>query len=163
MGDDGQMILLSALVACLCLFGVIACIAAVDGSTDADSGRLSGHIMENARWAQDCALQKAAFYNSAYPWDSRVEAALRFKSEANSSLDSLASELLKHREIYLFSFNDSLAGEYVAAHPGNGTVNIDGVLVEPASSSARICGCAFDVTAYDGVNAYRASRVANFD
>ncbi len=163
MGDDGQMILLSALVACLCLFGVIACVAAVDGCTYMDSGRLSDDAMENARWAQDCALQKAAFYNSAYPWDSRVEAALRFKSEANSSLDSLASELLKHGEVYRFSFNDSLANDYVAAHPGNGTEDIDGVLVEPAGSSTRICGCAFDVFAYDGVTTYRASRVSTFN
>ena len=162
MGDDGQMILLSALMACLCLLGVIACVAAVDGCTYAESGCLSD-CAENVGWAQDCALQKAAFYNSAYPWDSRAEAALRFKSEAGSSLDSLGSELLKHGEVYRFSFNNSLAGEYVAAHPGNGTVNIDGVLVEPAGSSARICGCAFDAFAYDGVTTYRASRVATFN
>lgn len=162
MGDDGQMILLSALVACLCLFGVVACVAAVDGVSYEESGRLLDDGMENVIWAQDCALRKAAFYNSAYPWDSRAEAALRFKSEASSSLDSLASELLKHGEVYGFSFNDSLAGEYVAAHPGNGTEDISGVLVEPAGSSARICGCAFDVFAYDGVTTYRVSRVVTF-
>jgi hypothetical protein len=162
MGDDGQMILLSALVACLCLFGVIACVAAVDGVSYGESGRLSDDGMENVRWAQDHALQRAAFYNSAYPWEGRVKAALRFKSEANSSLDSLAGELLKHGLVYRFSFNDSLAGDYAASHPGNGTVNIDGVLVEPSGGSARICGCAFDVFAYDGVTTYRACRVATF-
>jgi hypothetical protein len=162
MSDEGQMILLSALVACLCLFGVIACVAAVDGGADAENGLPTGHAMENTRWAQDCALQNAAFYNSAYPWDSRAEAALHFKSEADSSLDSLASELLKHGEVYRFSFNDSLAGEYVAAHPRSGAENIGGVLVEPAGGSARVWGCAFDMFAYDGVTTYRVSRVVTF-
>lgn len=163
MSDDGQMILLSALMACLCLIGVIACVAAVDGGSYEERGYLSRDSMENVRWAQDGALEQAAFYYSVYPWESRVEAALQFKSEANSSLDSLASELLKHGVVYAFSFNDSLASEYEAAHPGNGIVNIGGVLVEPAGGSARICGCAFDVTAYDGITAYRASRVATFN
>lgn len=160
MGDDGQMILLSALVACLCLFGVVACIAAAGGAYGE-----GGHFpdgMENVRWAQDCALGKAAYYNSAYPWDGRGEAASRFKSDAGSSLDSLAGELLKRGEAYVFSFNSSLAGDYLASHPGNGTVNIDGVLVEPSGGSARICGCALDVSVYYGGCVYRESRVLAF-
>ena len=162
MGDDGQMILLAAMVTCLCLIGVVACVAAVDGISYRDNGDLSDRG-DNVAWARDCALQKAAYYNSVYSWDSRAEAALRFKSEANSSLESLGSELLKHGEVYRFSFNDSLAGEYVMAHPGNGTLNIDGVLVERAGNSARIRGCAFDIFAYDGVTTYRASQVATFN
>jgi hypothetical protein len=162
MGDDGQMLLLSALVACLCLFGVLACIAAVDSVPYGRSGCLPDDVMENTRWARDCALERAAFYSSVYPWESRVEAALMFKSEANASLDSLGGELLKHGMVYSSSFNDSLAGEYVEAYPGNGTVNIDGVLVEPEGGTARVCGCAFDVLAYDGVTTYRESRVLTF-
>ncbi len=161
MGDDGQMILLSALVACLCLFGVVACITAVDDGAYADSGHLSNH-RDNTRWAQDLALQRAAFYSSTYPWESREEAALQFKTEANSSLNSLAGELLEHGDVYGFSFNSSLADEYAAAHPEDGIVNIDGVLVEPAGGSASICGCAFDMSVYDGVDACRISRVLSF-
>ena len=161
MGNDGQMILLSALVACLCLFGVVACVAAVDGVPDDGSGHLSCR-MDNVVWARDCALQKAAFYNSAYPWDCHEEAALRFKREVNSSMDSLGSKLLKHGEVYGFTFNGTLAGEYLAAHPGNGTLNVDGVLVERSGGSTRICGCAFDVLIYDGDATYSASQVATF-
>ncbi len=163
MGDDGQMIMLSALAACLCLLGVIACVAAVNDTLYEARGGLSGGGLDNVAWAQDSALRRAALYSSSYPWEGRSEAALWFKSEASSSLDSLAGVLLKHGEVYEFSFNDSLAAGYVASHPGNGTLNIDGVLVEPAGGSARVCGCAYDVFVYDGVTTYRASRVATFD
>jgi len=163
MGDDGQIILLSALVACLCLLGVIACVAAIDSTLYEGRGGLSDGGMDNVVWAQHSALRRAAFYGSAYPWDGRSDAASRFKSEAGPSLDSLAVELLKHGTVYRFLLNDSLAGGYVATHPGNGTMNIDGVIVEPAGGSARVCGCAYDVLVYDGFTTYRASRVATFD
>ncbi len=162
MDDDGQMILLSALVACLCLLAVVACVAAIDDSAYMVNGNLNDH-MDNVEWAQDCALRRAAFYSSTYPWDSRADAALRFKSEANSSMESLAIELLKRGVVYRLSFNASLASDFVAARPGSGIVSADGVLVEPAGGSARICGCAYDVFASDGAATYRASRVATFD
>ncbi len=160
MGDDGQMLLLSALAACLCLFVVAPCVEVADSPYE-ESGHLSENA-ENVRWAQDSALRKAAFYSSAYPWDGREDAALHFRSDAVVSMDSLAGELLKHGVVYRFSFNDSLAGDYVATHPGNGTVNIGGALVEPAGGSVKICGCAYDVWACDGVNKYNASRVELF-
>ncbi|AFC98812.1 hypothetical protein Mtc_0037 [Methanocella conradii HZ254] len=163
MGEEGQMILLSALAACLCLLGVAACIAAIDGTSHMEAGRLSDGGMDNVRWAQDCALQRAALYGSAYPWECRADAALKFKSDADTSMDSLAGELLRHGTIYRFSLNGSLADDYVASNPGNGTLNIDGVLVEHEGGRARICGCAYDAFAYDGVTAYRESRVLTFD
>lgn len=163
MGDSGQMILLSALVVCLCLMGVVACVAAVDDSSFRDSGYLSPGSMDNVIWAQDSALQKTAFYYSAYPWDGRAEAALRFKADANSSMESLSAKLLKHGLAYDFAFNDSLGGEYVARHPGNDTENIGGVLVGYAGGNVKIVGCAFDVIASDGVTTYRLDRVEIFD
>jgi hypothetical protein len=163
MGDDGQMILLSALIACLCLMGVVACVAAVDDSSYNDGRFLSSDSIDNVRWAQDNALQWSAFYYSIYSWDSRAEAAARFKAEANSSMDSLSGVLLKHGLAYLFTYNDSLGGEYAALHPGNGTENIGGVLVEPSRGNVKIRGCAYDVIVDDGVTAYRMSQVKIFE
>jgi hypothetical protein len=161
MGDEGQIILLSAFVACLCLLGVIACVDAVNGAAYEDGGHLAD--MDNAGWARDCALRGAAFYGSACPWEGREVAATRFIAEAGSSMDSLSGVLLKRGEVYHFAFNDSLACEYAATHPGNGTVSLGGVLLEPDGGNARILGCAYDVFAYDGYAAYRESRVATFD
>jgi hypothetical protein len=163
MGDDGQMILLSALVACLCLMGVVACVTAVDDSAYRGNIPFSADMLANARWSQENALERTANYYSAYPWDDRVAAAYGFKSEANASVDSLGLALLKHGEAYQFLYNDSLAGEYAALHPGNGTENVGGVLVERSGNKAMLRGCAYDMAVGDGAITYRVSRVIIFD
>jgi hypothetical protein len=159
MSDEGQMILLSALVACLCLMGVVACVAAVDGPVS-KTGFLSADPMENIRWAGEDSLEKAAFYDSIYPWESRSDAVSRFKADSGHSLDSLALQLLKHGVAYSFVYNDTLASEYAAS---NGLENIGGVLVTPDGARARIAGCAYDAFVNDGVAVYHVCRVANFD
>jgi hypothetical protein len=163
MDGEGQMMILSALVACLCLIGLVACIAAVDSGLYAEAGYLSDGGLDNVRWAQECALEKAAFYSSSYPWESRDEAALKFISDVNASMESLSGELLKHGIIYKFSMNRSLACEYVASHQETGTLNIGGVIVRQEKNKARVCGCAYDAFAYDGVTAYNESRIMVFD
>jgi hypothetical protein len=159
MGDEGQFILLSALVACLCLVGVVSCVAAVNGPA-LKTGYLSADTMENARWAGEDSLGKAAFYDSIYPWESRADAVSRFKADANSSMDSLTLQMLKHGVAYTFRFNDTLAREFAAA---NGLDDIDGVFVVPDGARARIAGCAYDLSADDGDAAYHVVRVATFD
>jgi hypothetical protein len=163
MGDDGQMILLSALVACLCLMGVVACVTALDDTAYRGNMYFSADMLANARWSQENALERTADYYSAHPWDDRVAAAYGFKSEANVSADSLGLALLKHGAAYQFLYNDSLAGEYAALHPGNGTENVGGVLVERSGNKAMLRGCAYDMAVGDGAITYRVSRVIIFD
>jgi len=162
MKDDGQMILLSALVACICLLGVVACITAVDDGHRSRTGYLSADSMENIRWAGDSALKDAAAHNTNDAWEERSKMAEGFEDDVNSSMESLSHALLAHGVAYSFSYNDSLAGEYAMANPGNDTENNGGVLVYRNNGKARLYGCAYDIVADDGAVRYRLSRVAIF-
>lgn len=162
MDDDGQMILLSALLACLCLMGVIACVAAMDDTAYKEKPVLSPDFMSNVMWAQENALGQAA-HHSTHNWDSRANAASDFKAEANASIDSTALALLKHGMAYRFSYNDSLAFEYAALHPDNETVSIGGIIVEKKGGLAMVKGCACDVSVGDGSRSYRVTRIIFFD
>ncbi len=163
MDGEGQMIILSAIAACLCLLGVVACVSAVDGPLNSGAGHLSDGGLDNARWAQGCALERAALYSSSYPWERRDDAAHKFMSDVNASMDSLEGELFRHGIIYKFSLNGSLAGEYVASHQETDTLSIGGVILKREKDNARVYGCAYDVSAFDGVTAYNESRVMVFD
>jgi hypothetical protein len=163
MKDDGQMILLSALIACLCLIGVVACITAVDDGYRSRTGYLSSDSIENIQWARDSALKDAAAYNTNDAWEKRATMALGFENDVNASMESLSYALLKHGVACRFSYNDSLAGEYVTANPGNDTENLGGILVDRNQGRARLYGCAYDMFADDGSTSYRLSRVAIFD
>src|SRR5271157_562624 len=162
MKDDGQMILLSALVACLCLMGVVACITAVDGGHRSNTGYLSTDSMENIQWARDSALKDAAIHNSNDNWGERAKMARGFEEDVNLSMDSLSYVLLIHGVACRFSYNDSLAGEYILANPGNDTENMGGILVDRNKGQARLYGGAYDMVADDGYACYRQSRVAIF-
>ena len=163
MDENGQMILLSALFACLCLMGVIACVTAVDNSAYQARQGFSPDDLLNARWAQESALHKTAIYDSAGSWDERASSAAAFKAGANASAASESIELLKHGVSYRFSFNDSLAADYAAAHQGNGTENIGGVIVEQRGSTAKISGCAYDMEVASHDTSYHLCRVITFN
>ena len=57
MKDDAQMIILSAMVICLCLIGMMACVVSVDTYISSrQSVYLSQDTVDNIQWAQDsCA------------------------------------------------------------------------------------------------------------
>lgn len=162
MGDEGQMILLSALVACLCLFGVVVCVEGVSDVPQSESGYLSSDSVQNILWTQDIALENAASYYSAYPWPARANAITMFKNEADLSMQNLSYSLLKHGAGYRFTYNQSLAGDYLTMHWENDTENIGGVLVKDDNGSESIYGCAYDVAVDDSFSNYQVSRVVIF-
>ena len=162
MDEEGQMILLSALVACICLFGVVACVEAVGDGSPQESRYLSSVSVQNILWTQDTALENAASYYSADPWPKRADAVAMFKNEANLSMQNLSYSVLKHGTGYSFTYNDSLAGDYAASHPENDAENIGGTLVKDNNGSEKICGCAYDVAIDDSFSKYEVSRVVIF-
>lgn len=161
MDDRGQMILLSALLACLCLMGVVACVSAMDYTAYEEVPALSTDYISNAVWAQESALQRTAHYHSSSSWDSRAKAVSEFKAQANKSADSMALVLLKHGVSYRLSYNESLAREYAALH--NDTQGIGGVIVEKKGNEAMLKGSACDITIDDGRTSCLISKVVIFD
>ena len=164
MRDDAQMIILSALVMALCLIGLMACVVSVQSPAVAatHSAYLSGDTLRNVLWAQDSGLSNAASMASIYSWPDRNKAADMFNRQSDTMSEELADNQLKHGVTCDLFFNDSLAGQYIAAHPGDGGVNIGGVLIKQASGKALVYGCAYDLTLSDGVTQYSVSRVRIF-
>lgn len=163
MDGSGQMLLLSALLACLCLLAVVAGVAALRDGVSADGPQFSGVDLANARWAQEAALRKASVYYSSAAWDDRASAAAGFAAEANASSLNASRELLRHGIFYRFAFNDSLAAEYVAARQNDSLEHSGGVLFVRNGNAARVLGCAYDIDARGCDAAYRLSRVVIFD
>ncbi len=163
IGDDAQMIILSAMVICLCLIGVMACIDSVSkGAAMHESAFLSDVAVDNVLWAQDSGLEHAATISSIYAWQERDQAASRFKQESAPVTGGISGYLQKHGTAYRFSYDESAAAEYLAEHPRPEAVNIGGVLIEPYEGNARVYGCAYDVLISDGTTSYTVGRVATF-
>ena len=163
MDDRGQMILLSALFACLCLMGVVTCVMAADNFSYQPDVGFSSDDMINARWAQENALQRTAIYDSTGPWGDRAQAALAFKAGANASANNESTALLSRGVVYRFSFNESLASEYIAAHANNGSENIGGVIMAQSNSTAKVAGCAYDIEVTGRDISYNLSRIITFN
>ena len=161
MDDHGQMIILSALLACICLLGIVACMAALNDGAYASGHDLNEDGLANICWAQESALRRAAAYYSS-AWADRAYAISGFKGSADASAGNTSMVLLKHGVFYRFTFNDSLATECVSAHPGNGWENIGGVIVERNDDTARIKGCAYDMEAQSRGLSYRLSKIVYF-
>jgi len=162
MADEGQMILLSALIACLCMVGVIACISAVCYDPGTGSGYLSADTLDNVLWAQGSALSDAAKHQARDGDNSPKQMALGFMKDVNVSRDSLFHALLRHGVAYEFTFNDSLARNFLSANAGNGREAYEGVIVERHNGSVKIYGCAYDVTVDDGTARYQKSILSVF-
>jgi hypothetical protein len=164
MKDDAQMIILSAMVICLCLIGVMACAASVDPSyiSSRQSVYISQDTVDNVQWAQDSCLSHAATVSSVYGWPERSKAVELFGLRSSPDTSGLSDCLLKHGVSYVFAFNESLAGAYLGTHPEPDAVNMGGVLVKPNSGSVKVYGCAYDACISDGTSTYRESRVTIF-
>ena len=162
MDEAGQMILLSALTACLCLVGVVACMSAVSFTPGDETGYLSADAVDNILWAQDTAISDAALHPTGDPWDERYKSALNFKNHVDRYIDSLSCCLLKHGVAYRFGFNDTLAARTISLHPDKDIENFGGTIVECHNGSTRIYGCAYDVDIEDASTDYKISRVKTF-
>ena len=163
MKDDAQMIILSAMVICLCLIGVMACAVSVDPSySSRQSVYLSQDTVDNVQWAQESCLSHAAAISSIYSWQERSKAAELFCQMSSPDTNGLSDCLLKHGVSYVFTFNESLADAYLGAHQEPDAVNIGGVLVKSNSGSTKVYGCAYYAYVSDGISSYYASRVTIF-
>ena len=163
MKDDAQMIILSAMVICLCLIGMMACVASIDTSVSSrQSVYLSQDTVDNVQWAQDSWLSHAATVSSVYGWQERSKAVDLFCQRSSPEVSGLSDCLLKHGVSYVFRFNESLADKYLNAHPEPDAMSMGGVLVKPNSGNAKIYGCAYDMYISDGTTSYRVSRVTVF-
>jgi hypothetical protein len=163
MKDDAQMIILSAMVICLCLIGVMTCAASVDTCISSrQSIYLSQDTVDNVQWAQDSWLNHAATISSIYGWEERSKAVDLFCQRSSPDASGLSDCLLQHGVSYEFTFNESLAGKYLGAHPAQDAMNVGGVLVKPNSGNAKVYGCAYDAYISDGTTSYHVSRVTMF-
>jgi len=162
MTDDGQMILLSAFIACLCLVSVVACMSAVNYAPGAENRYLSADTLDNILWAQDTALSEAALHQVSNSPESRYQLALSFKEYANPSMDSLSHCLLKRGVSYLIEYNDSRASGFISSHKGNDMASLGGVIIESHRGIERVYGCAYDVIVEDRSASYHMSRVVTF-
>ena len=162
MADDGQMILLSALIACLCMVCVIACVSAVSYDPGANRGYLSADTLDNILWAQDSALSDIALHQAYDSRNSPQQTAINFMKDTNASRYSLSHALLRHNVAYEFTFNDSRAREFLSSDQGNGLETYEGVIMEKYNGSIKIYGCAFDVSVDDGTAWYHKSLLSTF-
>jgi hypothetical protein len=162
MAEDGQMILLSALIACLCLVGVVACMSAVSFTPDGETGYLSADTVDNILWAQDTAISDAVSHTTGGPWDERYRSALNFEKYVDRSIDGLSCCLLKHGVAYRFGFNATLAARIISLYPDKDMENVGGTIVERRNGSTTIYGCAYDVAIEDAWTGYKISSVKTF-
>ncbi len=164
MKDDAQMIILSAMVICLCLIGMMACVISVDPAyiSSTESVYLSQDTVDNVQWAQEAWLDHTAAISSIYGWPERSKAVDLFCQKSSPEVSGLSGYLLKHGVSYEFTFNESTAGDYLGAHPEPDALNVGGVLIKPASGNAKVYGCAYDAYLSDGATCYRVSRVTIF-
>lgn len=164
MNDDAQMIILSAMVICLCLIGVMACVVSVDPSCSSpgESVYLSHDVVDNVRWAQDSWLDHVATISSTYGWPEKSKAVSLFCQRSSPDVSGLSDSLLKHGVSCDLTFNESLAGNYLSAHPEPDALEMGGVLLKPDSGNAKVYGCAYDMNISDGMTSYHLSRVTIF-
>ena len=145
-GDGAQMIVLAALVVCICLLTLAMLVQSV---RQAEAIHLdSGSAMDNALWAQDKGLVQAALMDGNVTWEERRQAADEFKAQARLLGDSLSKDLLERGIACQFSLNEALAARQ-AAGSGGEYESVDGVLLRNAGGRAQICGYSYDVLMAD--------------
>jgi hypothetical protein len=162
--DDAQMIILSAMIICLCLIGVMACVVSIDHSYSdhMESVYISHDMVNNVRWAQDSWMDHAATISSIYSWPEKSKAVNLFCQRSSPETSGLSDDLLKHGVSCDLTFNESLASNYLSAHPEPDALNMGGVLIKPDSGNTKVYGCAYDMNISDGVTSYHLSRVTIF-
>lgn len=156
MRDDGQMIMLTAVVACVFLALVGFYLYSVrESAAVMQSPGLSRGEVDNVLWAQESCLRWSAAATTGYSWDRRYEAASAYRSAATPALADMEQNLQRRGIAYSFTFDDTAARPYA---DGKQTECIAGIVVQNEKGSARITGCGYDVRLSDGSASYKAAR-----
>ncbi|WP_424358112.1 DUF7261 family protein [Methanocella sp. MCL-LM] len=160
MKDDGQMIVLSAVIACIFLVLIVVSLSSVRESAALNRDTcLSGDDAANVLWAQEACLRWSAATTTGYSWDRRYEAANAFRMAAAPALEDMEKNLQRRGIAYTFTFNDSAARPFVTGHPPGDMECIGGIIVSRNGGDAKIVGCGWDVRLYDRSAAYEATRL----
>jgi hypothetical protein len=154
--DRGQMLLLSALFASICLMTVAMAMESVDKSAVSHHQGLSREVGDNAIWALDDSLVQTGLREGNGTWEDRDQIVATFKGRVHTVIRGLEKNLLCHGIAFRFAFNDSLARSEIS---GNDTESLDGVLIKRDGDTARISGCGFDARLSDGRTEYTYSVV----
>jgi hypothetical protein len=157
--ERGQILIITALIACACLIALAACLHAVSASGESERPVLKHDTLDNVLWAQDVGLFHAAGEAGGSPWEERASLADSFRSRASLPLSSIEGKLIDRGIAYSYAFNASAARDYVE----DGDISLinctGGVLVKRENDNASVCGCAYDVSVTDGASQYRISTV----
>ena len=159
MDDRGQMILLSALAVCVCLLLLASFLTSIEEAATIEKPWSGRNAMENMLWAQDNGLEQVARATGNYTWDRRLDLANDFKNGARRLIDSVSRNTLAHGVAFSYVYNDILASEYAAGNGETTCGNIGGVLLKKNGNETRVCGCAYDVSVFDGSVCYTLARV----
>ncbi|OPY28518.1 MAG: hypothetical protein A4E28_01451 [Methanocella sp. PtaU1.Bin125] len=157
--DRGQILLLSALAACACIVALVVCLHSVNMSYSADGPALTRETLDNVIWVQDAAFAQAAGEAGRCPWDQQASLARDFRSMAGLPVSGIEKSLLARGIAYSFSFNESLAIDYLDDGTMPDTECVAGVLVKRENDNASVCGCAYDMSLSDGSSRYCISTV----
>ncbi len=160
MDDRGQMLLLSALVVCLCLVLLTACLTSIR-SVEAPGGpSLEKDTLDNTAWALETGMKDAAGVTGASQWEQRRFLADDYENLTDRLIEDTACDLQKRGIAFSFVYDEALAGAFLNDSGIEGTKNSRGVLIKKEGTIARIWGCAYDVTLADGSAQYSLKRVA---
>ena len=167
MRDDGQMILLSAIVACLFLLAITAYVASVSSVASDLSADSNGDVklcqadLDNVLWAQSVSFEWYGTATTGYAWNQRYEAARDFRTRTAVTEADLESNLLRRGIACTFTYNDTAAREYLNAHhmPADDAESVGGIIVTRGNDSAVVTGCGYDMGLTDGASSYETTRV----
>jgi hypothetical protein len=159
MDNRGQMLLLAALVVCVCLALLASYLTSIKEADSAERSWSGSKVMENVLWAQDSGLEHIARAAGNETWDRRFDLGEVFKNGADRLTGDISRDLLARGFAFSFQYNDSLASYYVAGKGDATLTDCGGILIKKSGNEARICGCAYDVSMTDGSAQYRLSRV----
>ena len=158
MEDRGQMILLTAIIACLFLVFITLCLNSVSESAVLPENHPSRDELDNVLWAQDAGLRWSAAATTGYSWDRRYEAVSDYRSATVPALESLEKELQQRGIAYVFTYNDSAAKAYIAENPDGDAESVGGIIVAREGSDTKIVGCGYDVTLFDESVRFKVTR-----
>lgn len=159
MDDRGQIILLAALAVSVCLIVVAMHLISIQEAEAVKMPRLGQETLENTIWAQDIGLKDVAGFTGSYPGDRRTDLADDYKNGTDRLIKDISRDVCVHGTAFTFKYNDTLATEYVAGSEDVTMANIGGIIIKKSNNTARVCGCAYDVSMTDGSAQYRLSRV----
>jgi hypothetical protein len=157
--DRGQIMLLSALVACACLIILATYLYSVSASCSIERPALQRETVDNVIWAQDAGLFQAAGETERCQWEQRATLADSYKARAYIAVSSIERSMMARGIAYSFTFNESLAVSYLDDSGMSEVECIDGILVKKEDNNASVYGCTYDMSLTDGSSRYHMSTV----